>query len=214
MVGIYKITNPKGKIYIGQSINIEERLYQYKCLSKYSLGKKIFNSIQKYGWENHTHEVITECSVEDLDTKEIYWGKFYNTLGENGLNLKLGEGRGIVSEETKKKMSESAKRNMTKEHRQKLSQAQIGKKKSEEHKQKMRVPKKSNKNYLNNVGKWEGPTRATLQYDKEGNFIAEYRTIKEAEIKFHPKGKWGNNIVNCCSGNQKTAYGYVWKYKS
>ena len=25
MIGIYKITNPSGKIYIGQSINIENR---------------------------------------------------------------------------------------------------------------------------------------------------------------------------------------------
>ena len=30
MIGIYKITNPKGKIYIGQSINIENRFKVYK----------------------------------------------------------------------------------------------------------------------------------------------------------------------------------------
>jgi len=29
MVGIYKITNPNGKIYIGQSINIESRKRVY-----------------------------------------------------------------------------------------------------------------------------------------------------------------------------------------
>lgn len=213
MIGIYKITNPQGKIYIGQSINIEERKLQYKHLSSYSLGRKIYNSIKKYGWENHIHEIIEECPLDKLDERELYWGNIYNTLNESGLNLKLGEGRGVVSEETKKKMSESAKRIMTKEHRKKLSEAKLGRKRSEEEKQTLRVPKKSNKNYLNNVGKWESHTQPILQFDKERNLLAEYRTIKEAELKYHPKGKWGNNIVNCCRGRQKTAYGYIWEYK-
>jgi hypothetical protein len=32
MIGIYKIINPKGKTYIGQSINIEKRWNGYKKL--------------------------------------------------------------------------------------------------------------------------------------------------------------------------------------
>ena len=32
MVGIYKITNPSGKIYIGQSVNIDNRISSYKNL--------------------------------------------------------------------------------------------------------------------------------------------------------------------------------------
>jgi group I intron endonuclease len=213
MVGIYKITNPQGKIYIGQSINIEERLYQYKCLSKYSLGRKIYNSIKKYGWENHSHEVIIECLIEELDDKEIYWGEFYEVLGENGLNLKLGEGRGKCSNETKALMSQRAKEIMTEEHKKKLSKAKLGKKRSEKAKQALRVPKNSNINYLNNVGKWPSRTTSVLQYDKQGNFIKEWDTILEAELTFHPKKIKGNNIVCCCKGRQKTAYGYIWKYK-
>ena len=52
MVGIYKITNPNNRIYIGQSWNIESRLYSYKngrCKNQ----RKLLNSIKKYGWENH-----------------------------------------------------------------------------------------------------------------------------------------------------------------
>lgn len=30
MIGIYKITSPTNKIYIGQSVNIEKRLKSYK----------------------------------------------------------------------------------------------------------------------------------------------------------------------------------------
>lgn len=32
IIGIYKITNPKGKSYIGQSINIYRRFKEYKNL--------------------------------------------------------------------------------------------------------------------------------------------------------------------------------------
>ncbi len=32
MIGIYKITNPEGKIYIGQSIDIDRRFKEYKRL--------------------------------------------------------------------------------------------------------------------------------------------------------------------------------------
>jgi group I intron endonuclease len=213
MIGIYKIVNPKGKIYIGQSVNINERLLQYKYLSKYSLGRKIKNSIKKYGWENHIHEVIEECSIEQLDEREIYWGNYYNVLDKNGLNLKLGEGRGLVSNETKKLMSKRAKEIMTKEHRKKLSEAKLGKKLSEEHKQTLRVPKKSNKNYLNNVGKWASLQTPVLQYDLDGNFIKEWEFIKYAESFYHPKNLVKNNICNCCRGAQKSAYGYIWKYK-
>lgn len=34
MIGIYKITNPNGKVYIGQSIDLERRLYYYKNLKQ------------------------------------------------------------------------------------------------------------------------------------------------------------------------------------
>lgn len=211
MIGIYKITNPKGKIYIGQSVNIEERKLQYKHLSKYSLGRKIYNSIKKYGWEQHMFEVIEECSLDQLNEREIYWGKHFGVL-ENGLTLKLGNGRGICSEETKQLMSTSAKNIMTEEHKKKLSIAKLGKPRSEDAKQALRIPKKSKENYKN-VGKWPKSFTCVLQYDLQGNFIKEWSSIKEAEIFYHPKNKEKNNICSCCLNKQKTAYGYVWKYK-
>lgn len=53
--------------------------------------------------ENHLFEVIEECSIEQLNERELYWGYFYEVLGENGLNLRLGEGKGLYSEEIKLK---------------------------------------------------------------------------------------------------------------
>ena len=43
MVGIYKITSPSGKIYIGQSWNISDRISRYKTIRCKTQGK-IYNS--------------------------------------------------------------------------------------------------------------------------------------------------------------------------
>ena len=52
MIGIYKITNPNGRIYIGQSTNIGaiwDVYHRLKCKDQSSL----YNSLQKYVPENH-----------------------------------------------------------------------------------------------------------------------------------------------------------------
>ena len=75
-IGIYKITSPSGKIYIGQSINIIKRFKNYKCLSCKDQ-PIIYNSFKKHGVENHIFEIIEECTIEQLDEREIYWKQHY-----------------------------------------------------------------------------------------------------------------------------------------
>lgn len=110
--GVYKITSPSNKTYIGSSINIYKRWSKYKgmfCKSQI----RLYNSFKKYGVENHTFEIITECEPKDLLKIESYWGNFYNVLNsETGLNCiipKTNEEYKGVSEETKLKMSLSSK---------------------------------------------------------------------------------------------------------
>jgi len=50
---------------------------------------------------------------------------------------------------------------------------------------------------------------AVVQYTMENVFIKRWDCIKEAAV--HLKVNVGN-IVNCCKGRCKTAYGYIWKY--
>lgn len=107
MIGIYKITSSSGKIYVGQSINIYKRWKYYtdlKCKNQI----KLYNSLLKYGVDQHKFEIIEECSEDQLEEKEIYWGEKYKVLTE-GLNLRLGNKRGKWSEETLLKMSLSQK---------------------------------------------------------------------------------------------------------
>ena len=114
--GIYKITSPSGKIYIGQSANMDRRLREYKYRNN-KTQRRLSNSIKKYGWKNHIFEIIEECSEEDLNCRERYWQDFYDVLGENGLNCVLQECGGerfIISEETRKIISKNSQRSRKK----------------------------------------------------------------------------------------------------
>lgn len=120
MIGIYKITNPKRKVYIGQSINIERRFKQYlkSSLQKYSQ-TKLYNSFKKYGLDSHTFEILEECNFEELNNKERFYQDKYNVLSKNGLNCIL------ISTDLKPSL-------FSKETREKMSKSKIGIKCSEE----------------------------------------------------------------------------------
>lgn len=107
-IGIYKITSPSGKIYIGQSTNIENRWEKgHKYCS--GSGKKLQNSIKKYGWDNHKQEIIEECSIEILLERESYWIEYYNSY-KKGLNSSLKGGiQGYKDELWKKAHSDGLK---------------------------------------------------------------------------------------------------------
>jgi len=131
MIGIYKITSPSGKVYIGQSVNIKSRIRSYKsnnCKSQTA----IYSSLVKYGFENHLFEVIEECETISLNERERYWQDFYDSTGKNGLNCratKHNDKSGYFSEQTKLKMSESSKnKKLSEEHKKKIGDSSRGKK--------------------------------------------------------------------------------------
>ena len=105
--GIYKITSPTNKIYIGQSIDIKRRINTYKredCKEQ----RFLYNSILKYGWSSHTFTILEECIFEDLNKLEKYYINFYNLFNtSHGMNLREGGDCSKISEETKNKMSKS-----------------------------------------------------------------------------------------------------------
>lgn len=215
IIGIYKITSPSGKIYIGQSVNWERRHQEYKRL-QCKCQRRLYNSLLKYGVEQHTFELIEKCSLEQLNEREIYWGEYYDVLGKNGLGLKLGNAGGKRSEESKLRQGAATKgRKDSDEARQNKSKAFTGRKFTAEHciklgQSKKGVPKpsvskvhKGNK-YRENKGK------AVLQYDKQGNFIKEWNTAYQAsqELNIH----YGS-ISCCCLGKTKTAGKFIWTFK-
>jgi group I intron endonuclease len=109
MQGIYKITNPKGKTYIGLSTDIETRWESYRYYTGMSKNSSIKSSLKKYGYDAHTFEILEEVKgdAKRLRDRERYWIDKYNTLNE-GLNDNRG-GCGTLNhtEESKQKISEA-----------------------------------------------------------------------------------------------------------
>ena len=139
MIGIYKITSPKNKIYIGQSINIKKRFNLYKLLHCKNQ-TKLYNSLNKYGYDNHKFEVLIECNESELNNLEKYYVDLFNTFNSKfGLNLKDGGGhKGKHSDETKIKIGNASKNRFhSKESKLKNSLKHKGKLMSEETKLKM-----------------------------------------------------------------------------
>ena len=95
---IYKITNTiNSKSYIGQTIqNVKERFYQHcvtKC-SKAVSNMAIHRAIKKYGKSNFTVEVIEEVESTNLNDRERYWIRYYDSYN-NGYNSTEGGQDGI-----------------------------------------------------------------------------------------------------------------------
>lgn len=135
--GIYRITSPSGRIYVGQAKNIKARWRDYYGLYSSVIGQTmLYRSLKKYGVEEHAFEVIENCTEQDLNTRERYWQDLHDVLN-GGLNCVLqesGEKRRVFSEETRKKMSEAQigskshlyGKKLTQETRKKMSERQIG----------------------------------------------------------------------------------------
>lgn len=220
MIGIYKITSPSGRIYIGQSIDIFNRLKSYKQ-TKCNEQPKIYKSILKYGWENHLFEVELECNVNELNEKERFYQEKYNSV-EKGLNCvytKTNDKSGKSSEETKLKISlNNARQFLGKKHteesklkmsnslkgrqsrlgailsnetKKKIGDSNKGKKHSDETKLKMSLSRK-------NIPRLYSTNRERLVLDLANGIF--YNSIKEAsDILGYNKC----TLRNYLSGNRK-----------
>lgn len=236
MICIYKITNPKGKVYIGQTVEFNKRKWAY-ANGQNKAQKKVYNSINKYGWDAHAIEVIEECSVELLNERERYWQDFYNVLGANGLNCRLTKSNdksGYFSEETKKKMSIAAKLMPEKisnliekrhdwtgkkhkpETRERMRLAALGKKKTAEHisklpqNQKGKIQPKPSEEVKQKIFDSMPTKKQIQQISLSGEVVNTFLSSNHA-AKSIGLNK-GGNIRSCAIGKLRTAYGFIWKY--
>lgn len=121
MIGIYKIENLiNHRVYIGQSITIKNRLNHHRQM----LNKNIHfcdhlqKSWNKYGENNFSFEILEECSKNELDSREEYWLNYYGGFESEQTYNQRGAGQ-----ET---------HNVPEKTREKLRQANLGKKASKE----------------------------------------------------------------------------------
>lgn len=219
--GIYKITNNiTNKSYIGQSKNIEQRWVEHKnAKDNYAIHK----TIQKYGINNFTFEIIELC--DNLFEREKYWIKYYDTY-LNGYNETPG-GEGVCeinkkpvnqydisgiflktfSSITEAEQSLGLNYNgsginsacIQKDNR-KTAHGYQWRYLSEEY-----LPYKNISPIKNYVNKKRS---AIYQYDLNDNLLQVFSNISEASKN---TGIGRTSISNCINGYSKTAGGYYWK---
>lgn len=134
IICIYKITNPKGRIYIGQSSNYKRRLESYKYL-RCKKQIRLYSSFLKYGYENHKIEIIESCSFENLNKRERYYQDLYEVTTAKGMNCVLTETNSlsrVISSETRYKIGCGNRNKPMPEHvKQAIIKANTGRKKTE-----------------------------------------------------------------------------------
>ena len=88
LIGIYRIRNLlNDKVYIGQSKDIDQRIIYHLQNNSTLIGR----DIHYFGRENFEFYVLEQCSEEELDEKEEYWIKFYNSTDQlYGYNIIQG----------------------------------------------------------------------------------------------------------------------------
>ena len=197
-IGIYCIENMVNEHkYIGQSINLKDRLYGHKTKLKHNKhpNRHLQFAVNKYGMENFKFYIIEECDIPQLDERERYYISLYKTNNpEFGYNIEPGGSRDLktMSDETKLKISESLKgRAFTEEHRAKIGQANLSRQISEETRQKI------SDNHADVSGQ-KNPRAVVPIYCPE--LDETFWGAKEAADKY---GFNRNHITNCANGKLK-----------
>lgn len=248
-----------GKFYVGSSLNIRNRLYHHVYLLRINKchSPKLQNSYNKYGYDCFEFGVIEKCEDFHLRDREAYWILYYNSV-QNGYNCSIDTNcstRGLKhSKESKLKMSiaqkalaSTAERKKmssdilikynkskkgipkTKEHKDKISKSNIGKKLSAETIQKMRECKLNNpvrywlgktfsietknKIRLSKVGKkgaFSTSYKPIIQLNKSGEIIGEFYGAADAARNLNI-GR--TSIKNCLNNYCNSAGGFIFKFK-
>lgn len=109
---IYKITSPSGRVYIGQTINARRRYLGY-CSKLAKKQPALFRSIIKYGWAQHSFEIIHELpndvTQDTLNLYECLYMDAYKDCGVVLLNVKEGGSNGRNSADSIKKANDKWK---------------------------------------------------------------------------------------------------------
>ena len=237
--GIYKWTSPSGKSYIGQSVNLERRHYDFSHKERYSnpYGKNELTVIDKArikypDFTQWTYEILEYCEPNELNDKEQYYINLYGTFN-NGYNVTIG-GKGCngykMSEDFKQQLSVSRigennpmygktpwnkNQKLPEETRKKISLAKKGK--PSPLKGKKKTPEQIEKNRQSHLGQvaWNKgmrfPSKHINQYSKDGVLIKSYESVNDIDIG---REILTCHIYECCNGKRKTSYGYIWRYAS
>jgi len=176
--GIYAIKNlVNGKTYVGQTVDLNRRLYDHKRCLKKDMHHNIYlqREYNKYGFEKFEFTTLEQCDVELLDEKEIYWiNKLKCTNNLQGYNMEGGGNKGkFVTEETRKKKIGS-------------NNPMYGKKLSASHIQSLKIKNRANSKLLTESDVYD--IKDGIANSVERNWLAERYNVARCTI---------DKIANC-----------------
>jgi group I intron endonuclease len=193
--GIYVIVNcnNKGKRYIGKSVNIVGRWKNHKREMDKGISYCTYlqNAWNKWKSDSFVFYVLEECPEEELDNREDYYIKFFDTRNpEKGYNLCAGGG-GIT--------------NPSPETRARLSKVHKGKPKSEEFKKKVSLGKTGKKRPARSIE--ERKTSSIVRQGKSKGLINGVKTSKYVGVYLEKKVKKNPWIVEITKDGKKIHIG-------
>ena len=203
---IYCITNIiNNKRYVGKTTNTIEERWKEHCqdFKKERCEKRpLYDAFNKYGIENFKIECLEEVQDDNLlSEKEIYWIKELETYGSKGYNAtKGGDGKILYDYNEVLELYNLG-----------YSAVQVANKIGCERTLVTKV--------LRAHGiKSRGNSQIIEQYDLNDNYIQTFdSTMKAREWLFQnnitSNKQCRNVILRCCKGENKSAYGFIWKYK-
>lgn len=205
-----------GKVYIGITMQDPERRWRHG--EGYKSSPHFYAAIQKYGWDNFEHNILFEnLTKEEACQKEQELITEFNSMNRKyGYNSTSGGDVFTMNDETKQKISQAMMGNKnglghpcSEEKKKKISEAQKGKKLTEEHKQKLSEAAKKRHTPCSEKAK-ENIRKASHKkpvYCEELNQVFE--SVQECSRQL---GIPATNISKLCNGRGKTLKGYHLKY--
>lgn len=156
--------------------------------------------LKSIGWENIKHEILyTNLTKELAEQKEIELIlKYKTTDSKYGYNVSNGGNcLGTLTEKTKEKIrNANIGKKLKEETKKKISNTLAGRQHTEEEKRKIGYSLKVNGKHCKEV----------INLDT-GEI---YKSLKEASKEFNVKNP--THIIEVCKGKRHTAYGYKWAY--
>ena len=181
---VYKHTCPNGKVYIGITCQKPQNRW-----GKDGNGYKeqlFYKAIKKYGWNNIKHEIIYEnLTQKEAEEREKFLIEVYESYNKlYGYNIDLGGG-GVkrLSEETKEKLRQAnLGKKYPKETREKVSKALKGRSVSEETRKKISLSNKGKDSHF--LGKHHtDETKQKLSKERTGKGNPMYGKHHTEEAK-------------------------------
>lgn len=237
---VYKHTSPSGKVYIG--ITKQTPNCRWKNGLGYESSPHFWSAIQKYGWENFSHEILMDgISKADACAEERRLIAELNALDPAfGYNQKTGGELGSLPSAAIKEKISARRKEFYKNHPeevQKLAERQRGKKWSEAQREKYIAAKKGVHLEISNEWREKMVESLRRRYAEDNDLreraanrlreIGEKKSIKVVQIGAdgnfiaqyqnahdaeRKTGIRNGNIGRCCKGYTKSAGGYKWQY--